>query len=1077
MSTIESDSNEKINSILKANIYNPEDKYLRMIEKLAEAERKRKLVVFIGAGVSRLQGYPNWDGYVDHLIKYWQFNIQSLMGQEKVPRETILVFDKISVGNYSNKRKIDLVHQVIKDLLGENFEQHKLNFEKYYFDEVISFDPENSILASLSDLDAIFITPNYDLEIEKHLRRKRNNISPIPYLKLFNNSIMDHSMSPVLHIHGTAKGDPNWLINSSAAYSRQYFRDRRYFEALVDWFKLNKPVVLFVGVSLEEDELLSLLIEENKNYALMKTDADTEVKVDYQLRKYTELFFEQENHTEIFWYGDSFDDLPGVVKQIVIDIKEKNQSPIQDTFWQILTKLETPDEIYIDTLNTMVNDHHYHQTLYEFFGHILQKNDKELIAKALENSFESDIILDESSYVPESLWDILEEKYDELDKTQVALIMELYTQKSFDPRYTAAYNIFKKISTDHDMIDQIIISLSDLEYLPMTDYFNDPEIAAQWLVTQFSRKQSSEHVYIQNEETVTFTFRPEKIHQLHSVLDNETYNRYYPYQIDKMVNRGIVGVFFRALKDNRIFINHCKMIDCFPDELLEIKFIQKLLVHLSMSLEIPDELIRRLIEKIDFNDRLFGSNLNDFIKANKVAIGNLHIPYAGEYTDAIKDLEPLGIESFITSKDVLQKGEQDIISILLTKKDYFDDRHHESIDSFKTVAATIEFIFQSLQEDNDVSFKLKKIITDHADKLFSRYESLYLKIAIDENIDPTLSVEARSIFSKNIESNKYSANYDTFFSNLLVRDGESDKGLRDIFLKIDISKLIYSENQGDLKDFIEFVNTELGSYTWNLIKLVRLQKVNFEIARTKISQISVDEMRNFAEGALIEYYNMNELNITKNTFLGFCYFPYYKNYKDIFPKFKSIVSQLFETNTIPDNLERTPFFVALYEIDPNTIEIVPNNKFRFMLDIIFINDDTFKFQKEWIEWIIENDPDGTSLNELAYIFSLKKVSFSKLQKFMTWSEDFLRKGDSKTSLSIFIHKLKEDEISVERQVFLDLVFILLKNKRVRTDFYFAKEIEKLMTFLQKEQKSELLNIQYVRTNLTPLEKERLDSKR
>lgn len=185
---------------------------------------------------------------------------------------------------------------------------------------------------------------------------------------------------------------------------------------------------------------------------------------------------------------------------------------------------------------------------------------------------------------------------------------------------------------------------------------------------------------------------------------------------------------------------------------------------------------------------------------------------------------------------------------------------------------------------------------------------------------------------------------------------------------------------------------------------------------------------------------------------------------------------MFENNTIPDHLERIPFLVALYEIDPNTIEIVPNNKFRFMLDIIFINDDAFKFQKEWIEWIIENDPDGTSLNELAYIFSLEKISLSKLHKFMDWSEDFLRKGVSKTSLSIFIHKLKEDEISVERQVFLDLVFKLLKNKRVRTDLYFAEEIEKLMVFLQKEQKLDLLSIQYVKNNLTPLEKERLKSK-
>lgn len=38
-----------------------------MVDKIAKAENDFKLVVFIGAGVSISQGYPNWDGYVDHL--------------------------------------------------------------------------------------------------------------------------------------------------------------------------------------------------------------------------------------------------------------------------------------------------------------------------------------------------------------------------------------------------------------------------------------------------------------------------------------------------------------------------------------------------------------------------------------------------------------------------------------------------------------------------------------------------------------------------------------------------------------------------------------------------------------------------------------------------------------------------------------------------------------------------------------------------------------------------------------------------------------------------------------------------
>ena len=227
---------------------------------------------------------------------------------------------------------------------------------------------------------------------------------------------------------------------------------------------------------------------------------------------------------------------------------------------------------------------------------------------------------------------------------------------------------------------------------------------------------------------------------------------------------------------------------------------------------------------------------------------------------------------------------------------------------------------------------------------------------------------------------------------------------------------------------------------------------------------------------MLEHYTVNKLEITKNTFLGFCYFPSYPDLKNIFPEFKSIVVDLLENNMIPDNLERIPFYVALYEIDPWTIKIIPNNKFRFMLEIIFVNDKTIKFEKEWIKWIIENDPDGTSLNELSYVFGLVNLSISKIQKFMGVTDEFLRNGDSKTSLPVFTHKLEEDKLSVSSQLFINLIFKLLKNGRVRTDLYFAEELEKFMAYLKKEQKIELLRIQYVADSLTPLEIQRLRGK-
>lgn len=48
-----------------------DEEFNSLVTDLVQAIRKQKLVIFVGAGVSISQGYPNWNDYVTHLIKYW----------------------------------------------------------------------------------------------------------------------------------------------------------------------------------------------------------------------------------------------------------------------------------------------------------------------------------------------------------------------------------------------------------------------------------------------------------------------------------------------------------------------------------------------------------------------------------------------------------------------------------------------------------------------------------------------------------------------------------------------------------------------------------------------------------------------------------------------------------------------------------------------------------------------------------------------------------------------------------------------------------------------------------------------
>lgn len=143
--------------------------YEKIVNKMAEAMKNGKLVFFIGAGISRIQGYPSWDEYIDRLIKYWESHINDDPAMQK-SRVYVNALDQILSSNIDKKRKVDLVHQMIKQAFGqEMFEERQLDFEKYYFESLPPITEYNHVLTKLANLDASYITTNYDNQIEKHL--------------------------------------------------------------------------------------------------------------------------------------------------------------------------------------------------------------------------------------------------------------------------------------------------------------------------------------------------------------------------------------------------------------------------------------------------------------------------------------------------------------------------------------------------------------------------------------------------------------------------------------------------------------------------------------------------------------------------------------------------------------------------------------------------------------------------------------------------------------------------------------------------------------------------------------------
>ncbi|HAC2255601.1 TPA_asm: hypothetical protein GJJ45_08265, partial [Listeria monocytogenes] len=138
--------------------YYTDKEFTDLTHTLAKAVKDFNLVVFVGAGTSLSQGYPNWNGYIEKLIHFWQFNIQHVAGGKvTVTNELLSQFDEILNSNTTPKRKIDLLHTLLQDILEEDFKEVKLNFEEYFFKDVVPDYIENSVLVEMIKLDPIFI--------------------------------------------------------------------------------------------------------------------------------------------------------------------------------------------------------------------------------------------------------------------------------------------------------------------------------------------------------------------------------------------------------------------------------------------------------------------------------------------------------------------------------------------------------------------------------------------------------------------------------------------------------------------------------------------------------------------------------------------------------------------------------------------------------------------------------------------------------------------------------------------------------------------------------------------------------
>ncbi|WP_159798930.1 SIR2 family protein [Flavobacterium sp. MK4S-17] len=216
---------------------------MEVIPKLREAYVKGAFGIYIGAGISRSSGLPNWKDLLIEMINLAYSN--TLITNDK--REEL-----IQLTDDSNN--FLLVAEDLKDILGSDLPK----FFKKRFDDK-SLVPSDTLCDIIKIKNRFIITTNYDTLIEKaYAKVYHESKNPLTYknASAVNYNILTNEHF-LLKAHGDAGSAANEIILTEKDYRNIIFKEKGYQSVLHVLFSTCN--VLFFGASLKDPELKLLL--------------------------------------------------------------------------------------------------------------------------------------------------------------------------------------------------------------------------------------------------------------------------------------------------------------------------------------------------------------------------------------------------------------------------------------------------------------------------------------------------------------------------------------------------------------------------------------------------------------------------------------------------------------------------------------------------------------------------------------------------------------------------------------------------------------------------------------------------
>jgi hypothetical protein len=234
------------------------------LEPLADLLRQNKLIIFVGAGISRKSDLPTWDGFLDKFIDFcdelkniYPNNLEIV----SIFNDTLIKSSRIEKSG--NPARVATVlksrFQELSSPLRENVEK---DFQRWFFNLFSHATPNNSHRLIAQTNYPYILTSNYDTLIEEAY--KEFGLIPVAASFHESNKIAENIYQRnhlILHIHGSYSDVlSDKIIFTSEDYTQIIKKDYPGFSFAIQSLFLTHSV-LFVGYG-GSDPHMEDLIEE-----------------------------------------------------------------------------------------------------------------------------------------------------------------------------------------------------------------------------------------------------------------------------------------------------------------------------------------------------------------------------------------------------------------------------------------------------------------------------------------------------------------------------------------------------------------------------------------------------------------------------------------------------------------------------------------------------------------------------------------------------------------------------------------------------------------------------------------------